>query len=113
MSKVISAHTDGSILISRETITTEYKYTIDDIKKYVTNFKRSHSGYPGVSRPAAYDRAMNMLCSLIRRYRSDIMANNAPYQIITNGYGEFLRVETEEFGVNANKVFSLLKELVK
>ena len=97
-----------------ETKTTEYPYTLDDVKKNTTNFHRSHNGRAPVRKPKRYDHCMSLLSDLIRKYRYEILGTYANFKIITNGYGEFKHIEApEKDNIKADTVFNRIEILLK
>jgi len=91
------------------TETVQHHFSLQDLKNNTTNFIRSHSGHTTIKRPKHYIKCMRLICDLIKTNRHEVLGSECvPYKVITNGYGEFIRVENELFSVDAAVIFERL-----
>jgi len=105
-------------LTHTETKTTTTEYSVADIEKYTTKATYPANGFPKPHMRAAHcRRCRELLSDFIRDNRWEMLGTFDGFKIITNGYGEFKRVETtgmlqEVKHIDKTEIFSKMQELV-
>jgi hypothetical protein len=104
--------TEGLYL--HETVTTIREYTLKDLRHYTQISKCNKSHYL----KQRYDDCMAILCNLISIHRFSVLGTSDGYKVVTNGYGDFQRIETaglmdKEKVVQAATIFTKLETILK